>query len=122
MKTIDQVCKTAPKAMVLTFEKEPESATQSPPDPNKGQFVAVYGWLIEQRRYVEEQLTPLGDRAADNRRLALFGKLNGEIARLDEMKKRAWNKHVGQWLVRKYMSGQAGPLFVETGRHQRMIL
>ena len=114
-KVTDYMAKGASKNMSLTFRQDPTSLTDPAPEPREASYTGTYRWLTEQRRYVEDEMLPIGDRGADNRRLALLGKLNKEIERLDGMKQRAWARRVAEWLVRASLSGEEGPLFVKRG-------
>ena len=113
--SIDRVSKWPATQLSLTFTREPQSLAEPAPEPDHITFIGVRNWFAEQQRYVEEDLAPIGDRTADNRRLALLGKLNAVMKRLEGRVQRAWSKHVAEWYVRNLLQGTDGALFAKGG-------
>ena len=114
--SVDRVSKSPPATLALTFAREPRSLAEPAPDPEQITYIGVYNWLAEQQRYIVEELTPIGDQSADNRRLALLGKLNGVLKRLEGRKQRAWSRHVAEWFVRARLEGKDGAPFARGGQ------
>ena len=118
VKTVNNLCKGFDWQTTLTFGRQPQSLTDPAPEPKHGAFIGLYGWLVEQKRYIEEDLAPMDDAEVDSRRSAVLERLHQEISKLDRMKERAWSQLVVKRFVRSLRTpDDGGPVHVESGTY-----
>lgn len=115
--TVAHLARTVPRSAELQFDTRPTSLTDPAPEPNSSKFLGYYRWLTEQRRYVSEDLLPLGDGDVDRRREVLERRFEAEIKRLDDMKEKAWSKYAVDVHIRARlgMADGAGPQIIAAG-------
>ena len=107
----------------LTFATEPRTLSDPAPEPREAHFVGSYNWILEQRRYIEELLLPIGHHDMDQRRLALLRYVDQQVDRMDRMKARAWCKCVAEHLIREHLQrdNDQGPVVVKHGVERRVL-
>ncbi|PIL27816.1 hypothetical protein GSI_10970 [Ganoderma sinense ZZ0214-1] len=112
---VDQMCKSMPNNMKLTFETMSTSLEDPAPEPSTPGFATLYTWLEDQIRYISQDLPPIGHRDMDQRRLALLRRLTSELERLKTLKETAWSRQLAAHIIRTHMrdADGNGPVVVE---------